>query len=74
MFRKQWGNSSAADAVEGQACFLIDSAQFLGECIVVLITGPIIEWAGTSTAAIAISCTSGAACLIMTRFCKMPDP
>ncbi len=68
MFRKSWIDNSVA--VEGKACFFINSAMFLGQSVTVLITGPIIGVAKTSTAAITIGCIAGAIGLVFTRLCK----
>ena len=72
MFRKPW-KSERAEVIEGRACFFINSAIILAESLSALITGPIIGLAGSSTAAITISCLAAALGIVFSVMSRVPN-
>ena len=70
MFRKPW-KSERAEVIEGRACF-INSAIILAESLSAFITGPIIDLAGSSTAAITISCLAAALGIVFSVMSRVP--
>lgn len=71
MFRKPLPGELSTN-VEGRACFVINSAIFIGQVVAAFITGPIIKLFQTATAAIMVSCVSGAVAVIISIYVEIP--
>lgn len=71
MFRKPLPGE-LSNNVEGRACFVINSAIFIGQIVAAFITGPIIKLFQTATAAIMVSCVTGAVAAVVSIYVEIP--